>query len=196
VIPIKNIYIKIQLVSHRSPLPTCRHGAPHHHHHHSRPATAPPHSLPCRWDWDDKHAHSAHGVVSPHHSTVSHWLCVCVWERGPVWYSFMSGFTTSVAKQPALCLALWSASLKTLSHGVKHTVKLQKHDSPPLMKLLMKLFSKKRLYWWSWVVPNRAREWITAGSQPILSYFLRNQQWKSILHRRLMQNRLWWFKIL
>jgi hypothetical protein len=123
-------------------------------------------------------------------------LRVCVWERGPVWYSFMSGFTTSVAKQPALCLTLWSASLKTLSHGVKHTVKLQKHDSPPLMKLLMKLFSKKQLYWWSWVVPNRAREWITAGSQPILSYFLRNQQWKSILHRRLMQNRLWWFKIL
>jgi hypothetical protein len=70
---------------------------------------------------------------------------------GPVWYSFMSGFTssftTSIAKQPALCPALWSASLKTLSHIVKHTVKLQKHDSPPLMKLLIKLFSKKQLYW-------------------------------------------------
>jgi formate hydrogenlyase subunit 4 len=68
-------------------------------------------------------------------------------EEGSVWYSFMSGFTssftTSIAKQPALCLALWSASLKTLSHRVKHTVKLQKHGSPPLMKLLMKLFSKK-----------------------------------------------------
>jgi hypothetical protein len=35
-------------------------------------------------------------------------------------------------------------------------VKLQKHDSPPLMKLLIKLFSKKQLYWWSWAVPNRA----------------------------------------
>jgi formate hydrogenlyase subunit 4 len=65
----------------------------------------------------------------------------------PVWYSFMSGFTisftTSIAKQPALCPALWPASLKTHSHRVKHTVKLQKHHSPPLMKL----FSKKQLYW-------------------------------------------------
>jgi hypothetical protein len=56
---------------------------------------------------------------------------------------FTSSFRTSIAKQPALCPALWSASLKTLSHRVKHTVKLQKHGSPPLIKLLMKLFSKK-----------------------------------------------------
>jgi hypothetical protein len=64
-----------------------------------------------------------------------------------VWYSFMSGFTssftTSIAKRPALCPALWPASLKTLSHRVKHTVKLQKHSSPLLMKFLVKLFSKK-----------------------------------------------------
>jgi hypothetical protein len=77
----------------------------------------------------------------------------------PVWYSFMSGFmssfTTSIAKRSALCSALWSASLKTLSHRVKHTVKLQNHSSPLLTKLLMKLFSKKQLYWWSWAVPNR-----------------------------------------
>jgi hypothetical protein len=70
--------------------------------------------------------------------------------KGPVWYSFMSGFTsnftTSIAKRLALCPALWSASLKTRSHRVKNTVKLQKHGSPPLMKLLMKLFSKKQLY--------------------------------------------------
>jgi hypothetical protein len=80
------------------------------------------------------------------------------WE--PVWYSFMSGFTssftTSIAKWPALCPALWPASLKTLSHRVKHVVKLQKHSSPLLMKLLMKLFSKKQIYWWSWAMPNRA----------------------------------------
>jgi formate hydrogenlyase subunit 4 len=56
---------------------------------------------------------------------------------------FTSNFTTSIAKRLALCTALWSASLKTLSHRVKHTVKLQKHNSP----LLMKLFSKKQLYW-------------------------------------------------
>jgi hypothetical protein len=62
---------------------------------------------------------------------------------GSVWYSFVSGFTTSIAKRSAL----WPASLRTLSHRVKHTVKLQKYDSPPLMKLLMKLFSKKQLYW-------------------------------------------------
>jgi hypothetical protein len=77
---------------------------------------------------------------------------------GPVWYNFMSGFTssftTSIAKRPALCPALWSASLKTLSHRVNHTVKMQKHNSP----LLMKLFSKKtkQFYWWSWAVPNKA----------------------------------------
>jgi hypothetical protein len=51
----------------------------------------------------------------------------------------MSSFTTSIAKRPAL----WPASLKTLSHRVKHTVKLQKHSSPLLMKLLMKLFFQK-----------------------------------------------------
>jgi hypothetical protein len=50
----------------------------------------------------------------------------------------MNDFTTSIAKRTAL----WSAYLKTLSHRVKHTVKLQKHRSPLLMKLLMKLFSK------------------------------------------------------
>jgi hypothetical protein len=60
---------------------------------------------------------------------------------------FMSNFTTSIAKRSALCPALWSASLKTLSHRVKHTVKLQNHSSPLLTKLLMKLFSKKQLYW-------------------------------------------------
>jgi hypothetical protein len=54
--------------------------------------------------------------------------------------SFTSSFTTLIAKQPTL----WSASLKTHSHRVKHMVKLQKTWlSPPLMKLLMKLFSKK-----------------------------------------------------
>jgi hypothetical protein len=62
-------------------------------------------------------------------------------------YCFMSGFTsnftTSIAQWLALCPALLSASLKTRSHRVKHTVKLQKHDFFPLMKLLMKLFSKK-----------------------------------------------------
>jgi hypothetical protein len=46
-------------------------------------------------------------------------------EEGPVWYSFTSSFTTSIAKQPTL----WSSSLKTHSHRVKHMVKLQKHDS-------------------------------------------------------------------
>jgi hypothetical protein len=54
---------------------------------------------------------------------------------GPVWYSFMtsftSSFTTSIAKQPTLCPTLWSASLKTHSHRVKHMVKLQKHGSLP-----------------------------------------------------------------
>jgi hypothetical protein len=54
---------------------------------------------------------------------------------GPVWYSFMSSFTsnftTSIAKQPTLCPTPWSASLKTHSHRVKHMVKLQKHDSLP-----------------------------------------------------------------
>jgi hypothetical protein len=52
---------------------------------------------------------------------------------GPVWYSFMSSFTssftTSIGKQPILCPTLWSASLKTHSHRVKHMVKLQKHGS-------------------------------------------------------------------
>jgi hypothetical protein len=71
---------------------------------------------------------------------------------GPIWYNFMSSFTssftTSIAKQPTLCPTLWLASLKTHSHRVKHMVKLQKHgsSSPPLMKLLMELFSKKQLY--------------------------------------------------
>jgi hypothetical protein len=48
---------------------------------------------------------------------------------GSVWYSFMSSFTssftTSTAKQPTLCPTLWSASLKTHSHKVKHMVKLK-----------------------------------------------------------------------
>jgi hypothetical protein len=44
---------------------------------------------------------------------------------GPVWYSFTSRFTTSTAKQPTLCPTLWSASLKTHSHKVKHMVKLK-----------------------------------------------------------------------
>jgi formate hydrogenlyase subunit 4 len=60
--------------------------------------------------------------------------------------SFTSSFTTSIAKQPTLCPTLWSASLKTHSHRVKHMVKLPKHGSPLLMKLLMELFSKKQLY--------------------------------------------------
>jgi formate hydrogenlyase subunit 4 len=60
--------------------------------------------------------------------------------------SFTGSFTTSIAKQLTLCPTLWSASLKTHSHRVKHMVKLQKHGSLPLMKLLMKLFSKKQLY--------------------------------------------------
>jgi hypothetical protein len=50
---------------------------------------------------------------------------------GPVWYSFTSSFTTSIAKQPTLCPTLWSASLKTHSHRVKHMVELQKHSSLP-----------------------------------------------------------------
>jgi hypothetical protein len=54
---------------------------------------------------------------------------------GPVWYNFMSSFTssftTSIAKQPTLCPTLWSASLKTHSHRVKHMVKLPKHGSLP-----------------------------------------------------------------
>jgi hypothetical protein len=58
-----------------------------------------------------------------------------IWYYGPVWYSFMSSFTssfkTSIAKQPTLCPTLWSASLKTYSHRVKHMVKLQKHGSLP-----------------------------------------------------------------
>jgi hypothetical protein len=41
---------------------------------------------------------------------------------GSVWYSFISGFTssftTSIAKRPAFCLALWPASLKTLSQNI------------------------------------------------------------------------------
>jgi hypothetical protein len=56
-------------------------------------------------------------------------------HEGPVWYNFMSSFTssftTSIAKQPALCPTLWSASLKTHSHRVKHMVKLKKHGSLP-----------------------------------------------------------------
>jgi hypothetical protein len=55
--------------------------------------------------------------------------------KGSVWYNFMSSFTssftTSIAKQPTLCPTLWSASLKTHSHRVKHMVKLQKHGSLP-----------------------------------------------------------------
>jgi hypothetical protein len=60
--------------------------------------------------------------------------------------SFTSSFTTSIAKQPTLCPTLWPASLKTHSHRVKYMVKLQKHSSLLLMKLLMELFSKKQLY--------------------------------------------------
>jgi hypothetical protein len=48
---------------------------------------------------------------------------------GPVWYSFMSSFTTSIAKQLTLWSTLCLASLKTHSHRVKHMVKLQKHGS-------------------------------------------------------------------
>jgi hypothetical protein len=54
---------------------------------------------------------------------------------GLIWYSFMSNFTsnftTSITKQPTLCPILWSASLKTHSHRVKHMVKLPKHGSLP-----------------------------------------------------------------
>jgi hypothetical protein len=61
-------------------------------------------------------------------------LASCIYNE-PVWYSlmssFMSSFTTSIAKQPTLCLTLWSASLKTHSHRVKYMVKLQKHGSLP-----------------------------------------------------------------
>jgi hypothetical protein len=95
-----------------------------------------------------------------------------VYDLKPVWYSFTSGFTssftTSIAKWPTLCPTLWPASLKTLSHRVKYMVKLQKHSSPLLMKLLMKLFSKKQLYWWSWAVPNRA--------------LLATKRWNKFLH--------------
>jgi hypothetical protein len=52
------------------------------------------------------------------------------YER-PIWYSFTSSFTTSIAKQPTLCPTLWPASLKTHSHRVKHMVKLPKHDTLP-----------------------------------------------------------------
>jgi hypothetical protein len=76
---------------------------------------------------------------------VSFWWCVYVFLfsagfallvlLGPVWYSFMSSFTssftTSIAKQSTLCPTLWSASLKTHSHRVKHMVKLQNHGSLP-----------------------------------------------------------------
>jgi hypothetical protein len=39
-------------------------------------------------------------------------------------------------------LALWSASLKTRSHRVKHRMKLQKHGSPPAYEVVF----KKQLY--------------------------------------------------
>jgi hypothetical protein len=59
----------------------------------------------------------------------------CFQSIGLIWYSFMSNFTssftTSIAKQPTLCPTLWSASLKTHSHRVKHMVKLPKHGSLP-----------------------------------------------------------------
>jgi hypothetical protein len=48
-------------------------------------------------------------------------------NTGPVWYSFMSSITISIAKQPTLC----PASLKIHSHRVKHMVKLPKHGSLP-----------------------------------------------------------------
>jgi hypothetical protein len=60
--------------------------------------------------------------------------------------SFTSSFTTSIAKQPTLRPTLWSASLKTHSHRVKHSEAAKTWLSPPLMKLLMQLFSKKQLY--------------------------------------------------
>jgi hypothetical protein len=54
---------------------------------------------------------------------------------GPVWYSFMSSFTssftTSIVKQPTLCPTLWSASLKTHSHRVRHMVKLKNMTLSP-----------------------------------------------------------------
>jgi hypothetical protein len=46
---------------------------------------------------------------------------------------FTSSFTTSIVIEVKRS-ALWLASLKTLSHRVNHTVKLQKYGSPPLMK--------------------------------------------------------------
>jgi hypothetical protein len=69
--------------------------------------------------------------------------------------SFTSSFTTSIAKQPTLCPILWSASLKTHSHRVKHMVKLQKHGS--LLRswsCSWSCFLKIQLYRWSWAVPN------------------------------------------
>jgi hypothetical protein len=61
--------------------------------------------------------------------------------------SFTSSFTTSIAKQPTLYPTLWSASLKTHSHRVKaHGEAAKTWLSPPLMKLLMELFSEKQLY--------------------------------------------------
>jgi hypothetical protein len=69
--------------------------------------------------------------------------------------SFTSSFTTSIAKQPTLCPTLWSASLKTHSHRVKHMVKLQKHGSlPRSWSCSCSCFLKKQLYRWSWAVPN------------------------------------------
>jgi hypothetical protein len=114
---------------------------------------------PCQSPWclEKRYGHlifSCHYASPSRPSRTDHRPLLSIYE--PVWYSFMSSFTssftTSIAKWPAFCPALWLASLKTLSHRVKHTVKLQKHSSP----LLMKLFSKKQLYWWSWTVPNRA----------------------------------------
>jgi hypothetical protein len=80
----------------------------------------------------EEHSTSAH----PHDPTSPHACCPKAQKNlGPVWYSFMSSFTssftTSIAKQPTLCPTLWSASLKTHSHRVKHMVKLQKHGSLP-----------------------------------------------------------------
>jgi hypothetical protein len=69
-----------------------------------------------------------------HHVTWNNILRVNAWMNniGPSFMSsFTSSFTTSIAKQPTLCLTLWSAYLKTHSHRVKHMVKLQKHGSLP-----------------------------------------------------------------
>jgi formate hydrogenlyase subunit 4 len=60
--------------------------------------------------------------------------------------SFTSSFTTSIAKQPTLCPTLWSASLKTHSHRVKHMVKLQKHGSLPTHEVAHDVILKKQLY--------------------------------------------------